>query len=283
MFNKLETRKEKTRPKRIKLAQTKSEIPDDLYQKCPSCESVIPKDEIHQNYYKCPNCNYHFRLRSLERIEMFFDRFEEFNAKQPINNPLNFENYEEKIETLREDLGINEAVVTGFATIGKQNVIGIVMDSYFLMGSMGSVVGEKITKAFERAITLGYPVVMFSCSGGARMQEGLISLMQMAKTSAIVEKHNQRGNLFINVITDPTTGGVSASFAMLADIILAEPNALIGFAGPRVIEQTIKQKLPEGFQRSEFVLEKGFIDKVVDRSELKDTLNQILVLHGAKI
>jgi acetyl-CoA carboxylase carboxyl transferase subunit beta len=213
---------------------------------------------------------------------MIFDRFEEFNYIKVSENPLSFPDYDTKILKLREDLGIDEAVVTGYATIGKKNVIGIVMDSYFMMGSMGVAVGEKITKAFEKAMSLKYPVIMFSCSGGARMQEGILSLMQMAKTSAVVDKFNQKGGLFINVITDPTTGGVTASFAMLADIILAEPNALIGFAGPRVIEQTIHQKLPTGFQRSEFVLEKGFIDKVVDRAELKDTLLTILKLHGAR-
>lgn len=284
MFKSLASKREKTKKIRnkIRLKSERIEVPDDLYRQCPECSKTINIDEIQQNYFKCPHCNHHFRLRSSDRIELIFDRFEEFNHRQKINNPLDFPNYNKKIEKLRQEQGINEAVITGYATIGGTKVIGIVMDSYFLMGSMGMVVGEKITKAFETAGKLKYPVVLFSTSGGARMQEGMYSLMQMAKTSAAVEQFNQKGGLYINVLTDPTTGGVTASFAMLADITLAEPNALVGFAGPRVIEQTIKQKLPEGFQRAEFVMEKGFIDKVVDRRGLKRTINQLLCLHGVK-
>ncbi|MDH6602904.1 acetyl-CoA carboxylase carboxyl transferase subunit beta [Bacilli bacterium PM5-9] len=284
MFKNLSSKKEKTRKvkNKIKLKNTRIEVPDDLYRKCPTCSKTINIDEIEGNLYKCPYCNHHFRLRSNERIKIIFDRFEEFNHRPKMYNPLNFPGYSEKIEKLRQEQGINEAVITGYATIGKTKVIGIVMDSYFLMGSMGIAVGEKITRAFETAIRLKYPVVLFSTSGGARMQEGMYSLMQMAKTSGVVERFNDKGGLYINVITDPTTGGVTASFAMLADITLAEPNALIGFAGPRVIEQTINQKLPDDFQKSEFVLEKGFIDKVVDRCDLKETLSQLLRLHGVR-
>ena len=284
MFKSLSSKKAKANriKNRIKLKDNKVEVPDDLYRKCPHCQKTLNIDEIEVNHFKCLYCNQHFRLRSSERIKIIFDRFEEFNHRQKIYDPLNFPGYSEKIEKLRVEQGINEAVVTGYATIGKIKVIGVVMDSYFLMGSMGIAVGEKITKAFEIANRLKYPVVLFSCSGGARMQEGMFSLMQMAKTSAAVASFSEKGGLYINVLTDPTTGGVTASFAMLGDITLAEPNALIGFAGPRVIEQTINQKLPDDFQKSEFVQEKGFIDKVVDRSDLKMVLSQLLRLHGVR-
>lgn len=194
-------------------------------------------------------------------------------------NPLNFEGYTRKIEALKEKTHIKEAVTTGFGEINGEKVVIAVMDGNFMMGSMGSVVGEKITSSIEQAIENKLPFIMFCVSGGARMQEGIISLMQMAKTSAALAKLDEVGLLYISVLTDPTTGGVTASFASLGDIILAEPNALIGFAGPRVIEQTIKQKLPEGFQKSEFLLEHGFIDKIVERKDMKDTLYQILKLH----
>ncbi|MDR1782362.1 MAG: acetyl-CoA carboxylase, carboxyltransferase subunit beta [Bacilli bacterium] len=285
MFNRLASKKEKAGRKnkaKINNEAKKIDIPDNLYLKCPQCKKTINKNDLSTNYYKCPYCNHHFRLKSKQRINLIFDTFKEFDDVRYESDPLKFPNYLDKIKDLQNSEEINEAVVTGNANINGINVIGIVMDSYFLMGSMGHVVGEKITRAFEKAITLKCPIVMFSASGGARMQEGMISLMQMAKTSGIVEVFNEKGGLFINVLTDPTTGGVSASFAMLADIILAEPNALIGFAGPRVIEQTIKQKLPKGFQRAEFVLEKGFIDKVVDRQDLKKMIYQLLLLHGVK-
>lgn len=284
MFKSLASKKDKLNKakSKINLKSKKIDIPDDLYTKCPSCHASIIQDKIKDNLYKCPDCNHHFRLRSNERINIIFDRFKEFNYYQKDSDPLEFDGYLDKLTKLKEKEGIDEAVITGYASINNVNVIGIVMDSYFLMGSMGMVVGEKISQAFDIASNLKYPVVMFSSSGGARMQEGMISLMQMAKTSAAVESFNEKKGLFINVLCDPTTGGVSASFAMLADIILAEPKALIGFAGPRVIEQTIKQKLPEDFQRAEFVLEKGFIDKVVDRQDLKETIYQLLKMHGEK-
>lgn len=284
MFKRLDAKKDKSRniKNKIKLKNTRIDIPDDLYIKCPTCQKIISRDDINSNYYKCSHCNHHFRMNSSERITMFFDRFEEFNHNLKTTDPLDFPGYAQKIDSLINEQGINDAVITGFANIGDTRVIGIVMDSFFLMGSMGMVVGEKITKAFEKAITLKYPVVLFSCSGGARMQEGMFSLMQMAKTSAIVERFNEKNGLYINILTDPTTGGVTASFAMLADITLAEPKALVGFAGPRVIEQTINQKLPDDFQKAEFVLEKGFIDKVVDRAQLKDTIEQLLVMHEVR-
>lgn len=282
MFNRIQSRKEKILKKghKIKLKNKQKEVPDDLFVQCPSCEKSINKEEIENNLYKCNNCNYHFRLKSSHRIKLTFDYFEEFNHRKIIKNPLNFPKYEDKLKELSSSEGINEAVITGIAHIEDIRVVAIVMDSFFLMGSMGIVVGEKITRAFEKAIKLRCPVVMFTCSGGARMQEGMFSLMQMAKTSAIVEKFSQKGGLFINVLTDPMTGGVSASFAMLADILIAEPKALIGFAGPRVIEQTIKQKLPENFQKAELVLQQGFIDLIVDRENMKESLTSILRLHG---
>lgn len=282
MFNSVQIRKEMIRRKghKIKLKTKQKEIPDDLYIKCLSCEKSINKEELSKNLYKCNNCNYHFRLKSKDRIKMTFDYFEEFNHHRVIKNPLKFPNYEKKLKALSKTEGLNEAVVTGIAHLDDMQVVAIVMDSYFLMGSMGIVVGEKITKAFEKAMRLKCPIIMFTCSGGARMQEGMFSLMQMAKTSAVVEKFSQKNGLFINVLTDPTTGGVSASFAMLADIIIAEPKALIGFAGPRVIEQTIQQKLPENFQTAESVQDQGFVDMIVDRQDLKEKLEQILRLHG---
>ncbi|MEG0283592.1 MAG: acetyl-CoA carboxylase, carboxyltransferase subunit beta [Erysipelotrichales bacterium] len=281
MFKRLKSRKEKSQSNsKIKLNKRNIEVPDNLYKKCKKCNETINWSDVENNQFKCPMCNHHFRLKSSDRIKLIFDRFEEFDYSDKVSDPLSFDGYQDKIKKIQDEEGINEAVITGYASINGVNVIGIVMDSYFLMGSMGVIVGEKITKAFEKAISLKYPVVLFSASGGARMQEGLYSLMQMAKTSAVVERFNQKGGLYISVITNPTTGGVSASFTMLADIILAEPEALIGFAGPRVIKQTIKQDLPEDFQSSEFVMEKGFIDKVVDRSDLKDMLSNLLVMHG---
>lgn len=221
-------------------------------------------------------------MPSRERIKNIIDdgTFEEFDKDMETSNPIDFEGYEEKIEKLSEKTGLKEAVITGEGKIHGMETVIAVMDSAFIMGSMGSVVGEKITRAVEKATELKLPVIIFTASGGARMQEGMFSLMQMAKVSAAVARHNKAGLLYITVITNPTTGGVTASFAMEGDIILAEPDALVGFAGKRVIEQTIKQHLPEGFQRAEFLLEHGFIDKIVRRQELKETLSVILELHS---
>ncbi|WP_334195735.1 acetyl-CoA carboxylase, carboxyltransferase subunit beta, partial [Muricomes intestini] len=223
-----------------------------------------------------------FRIQACRRIEMLEDEgsFEEWDKGLTTANPLNFKGYEEKIQALQKKTGLEEAIVTGKIKVnGLDTVIGV-CDGRFMMASMGEVVGEKITLAVERATKEQLPVILFACSGGARMQEGIVSLMQMAKTSAALKRHSDAGLLYISVLTDPTTGGVTASFAMLGDIILAEPNALIGFAGPRVIEQTIGEKLPKGFQRSEFLLEHGFIDKIVERENMKETLSQILRLHS---
>lgn len=256
-------------------------IPEGLYEKCPSCATSLHVDQIKANDFVCPSCDEHLRVRSVDRITLTADKysFKEYGSDYVSKNPLGIEKYEEKLGKLRHSNGINEAYVYGTARIkGEKCVIGV-MDSYFLMGSMGSVVGEKVTKTFELAQRKNLPVVLFTASGGARMQEGIYSLMQMAKTSTEIAKFSEGGGLYITVLTHPTTGGVTASFATLGDIILAEPKALIGFAGPRVIEQTINQKLPEGFQRSEFLLEKGFIDKVVPRKELKEMLGTLLKLH----
>mgnify|MGYP003184238821 FL=1 len=218
--------------------------------KCDSCKEILYKEEVHNNLSVCPNCGKHFRVSARRRIHQIIDEgtFVETNENMTTKNPLKFEGYEKKIQSLKEKTQINEAVKTGFGKINGEDVVIAVMDGNFMMGSMGSVVGEKITCAIEDAIEKKLPIIIFCVSGGARMQEGLISLMQMAKTSEALAKLNEAGLLYISVLTDPTTGGVTASFASLGDIILAEPNALIGFAGPRVIEQTVKQKLPEGFQ-----------------------------------
>ncbi len=261
--------------------QTKPEVPEGLLRKCNKCGKAILSDEVKENYYICPKCEGYFRMPAFRRIKMITEEnsFEEWDTGMSTRNPLQYKGYEEKLTTLREKTGLDEAVITGKARIGLHSVVLAVMDGRFLMASMGEVVGEKISRAVERATKEKLPVIIFTCSGGARMQEGITSLMQMAKTSAALKRHSDAGQLYISVLTDPTTGGVTASFAMLGDIILAEPKALIGFAGPRVIEQTIGQKLPKGFQRSEFLLEHGFIDAIVTRDELKNTLEQILNLH----
>ena len=263
----------------------KPEAPEGILKKCNKCGAAILTDEVINGKYICPKCHGYFRIPAYKRIELVTDAgsFEEWDAKidegERPENPLDFRGYTEKVEALRVKTGLDEAVITGKATICGYPVVIGVCDGRFMMASMGHAVGEKITRAVERATEERLPVVLFTCSGGARMQEGIISLMQMAKTSAALKRHSDAGFLYIPVLTDPTTGGVTASFAMLGDIILAEPGALIGFAGPRVIEQTIGQKLPEGFQRAEFLLEHGFVDRIVTRDEMKEVLGQILKMH----
>ena len=249
--------------------------------KCDNCKEILYKEDLHKNLSVCPNCGKHFRLSARRRIKQIADEgtFKEIGGDILTKDPLNFEGYLKKVDSLKEKTKIDEAVKCGTCEIEGQKAVLGVMDGNFLMGSMGSAVGERITLAIETAIKKKLPLVMFCVSGGARMQEGIVSLMQMAKTSAAIAKLNESGLLYISVFTDPTTGGVTASFASLGDIILAEPKALIGFAGPRVIEQTIKQKLPEGFQRSEFLLEHGFIDKIVERKDMKETLSKLIRLH----
>lgn len=257
-------------------------IPSGMWIKCSGCGKILYKRDLEENFKICPQCGKHYRMSAKERIDLIVDTgtFREMDRDMKTLNPLDFPEYSEKIKSSQEASELNEAVVTGIGKIyGKDAVIGI-MDSKFMMGSMGSVVGEKLTRAIERATKERLPVIIFTASGGARMQEGMFSLMQMAKTSAAIARHNEEGLLYIAMLTDPTTGGVTASFAMLGDIILSEPQVLIGFAGRRVIEQTIKQKLPEGFQSAEFLLEHGFIDKIVNRNELKKTLYRILDIHS---
>ena len=259
---------------------------DDDYRppmfKCPRCQDTSPLSKYEELHRVCPKCNYHGRLSAQERILITVDKesFREFDSNMKSLDPLDFPEYNEKQEELRESTGLKDAVVTGTATIKGSPVVIGVMDSRYMMGSMGSVVGEKIARAFEYATENGLPVVMFTASGGARMQEGIVSLMQMAKTSGAVKLHSDAGGLYIAVMTDPTTGGVTASFASLGDIIIAEPKVLIGFAGRRVIEGTIKQRLPEDFQLAEFMYEKGFVDMIVERRKLRSVLSHLLKLHG---
>jgi len=258
-------------------------VPDGMWIKCAGCGKTIYKKEIGM-YKICTECGHYFRFNARERINITSDEgsFEEFDVNMTALNPLSYPNYEEKIKSLKEKTGLNDSVVTGKCKIGGFDCILCVMDSSFIMGSMGSVVGEKITRAFEYATENKMPIVIFTASGGARMQEGIISLMQMAKVSAAAAKHSKEGLLYVTVLTDPTTGGVTASFGMLGDIILSEPKALIGFAGRRVIEQTIKQKLPDDFQTAEFLLEHGFVDKIVERENIKNVIAEILRLHNPK-
>lgn len=264
---------------------TKNKKASDLlagkWVKCDKCKEILYKEELYKNLSVCPNCGKHFRLSSRRRIKQISDEgtFEEIWGDIETKDPLNFQGYLKKVESLREKTKIQEAVQCGICKIDGQKTVLAVMDGNFLMGSMGSCVGERITLAIETATKNKLPIVIFCVSGGARMQEGIISLMQMAKTSNAIAKHNEAGLFYLSVLTDPTTGGVTASFASLGDIILAEPDALIGFAGPRVIEQTIKQQLPEGFQKSEFLLEHGFIDKIVERKDMKDTIAKLLKIH----
>jgi len=262
----------------------KPEVPQGLLRKCNHCKAAIIAEDVKTAHYTCPKCQGYFRMHAKRRIEMITDEnsFEEWDQDIETANPLGYSGYPEKLDQLREKTGMEEAIVTGKASINGNEIVLGVCDVRFMMASMGQVVGEKITRAVERATEGKLPVVIFVCSGGARMQEGIVSLMQMAKTSAALKRHSDAGQLYISVLTDPTTGGVTASFAMLGDIILAEPGALIGFAGPRVIEQTIGQKLPKGFQRSEFLLEHGFIDRIVKREDMRNELAQILKLHRSE-
>ncbi len=282
MFKKTGERENPVRKGRLR---RRPEAPEGLLKKCNKCGAAILSEEVINGAYICPKCHGYFRVPAYKRIEMIAEEgsFEEWDmdldGMDGPPDPLQFKGYSEKIKKLREQTGLKEAVVTGRVKInGTQAVIGV-CDGRFMMASMGYAVGEKITRAVERATNEKLPVILFTCSGGARMQEGIISLMQMEKTSAALKRHSDAGLLYVTVLTDPTTGGVTASFAMLGDIIIAEPQALIGFAGPRVIEQTIGEKLPEGFQRAEFLLEHGFVDQIVKRENMKPVLGRILKMH----
>lgn len=258
------------------------DIPSELCISCPECKAMLFTSELNDHLHVCPKCGHHFRVNARQRISLIADEdsFEEHDAGMRSRNLIGFPNYDRKLKHAYLDSAEKEGVVCGTARIGGMKCCLFVMEPYFMMGSMGTVVGEKITRLFEYATAHSLPVIGFTVSGGARMQEGTLSLMQMAKTSGAVKRHSDAGNLYVVVLTDPTTGGVTASFAMESDITLAEPNALIGFAGPRVIKQTMRQKLPAGFQRAEFLFEKGFVDQVVQRSAQKEVLTKLLALHG---
>ena len=261
--------------------ELKPVVPDGLWEKCPNCNKTIYSKDL-GNEKICPHCQYNFRITAVERIEMTVDAgtFEETNTIMQVENPLDFPGYSEKLTKTKAATEMDEAVVTGQAYIGGTKTIICVMDPPFFMGSMGKAVGEKLTLAFELALKLKLPIVVFTASGGARMQEGILSLMQMAKVSTAVANHSKAGLFYLTVLTDPTTGGVTASFAMQGDIILAEPGATIGFAGKRVIEQTIKATVPEGVQTAEHLLKKGFIDRVVPRKDLRALLGYLLAIHS---
>lgn len=263
----------------------KKAVPEGLWIRCPDCAAILFRKSVENNLWVCPECHYHFRVSGLRRIRQLVDpeSFEPFNERMTPVDPLNFVDlkpYTERLADAQKGTGQNDGVQTGAAFIKGRKVILACMDFEFLGGSMGSVVGEKITQAILLAADRDLPLVIVSCSGGARMMESGFSLMQMAKTTAALARFDDQGGLFISVLTDPTTGGVTASFAMLGDVILAERKALIGFAGPRVIQQTIRQDLPEGFQRAEFVLECGFVDRVVERSELRSEISRIIDYAG---
>ncbi|MFR8003153.1 MAG: acetyl-CoA carboxylase, carboxyltransferase subunit beta [Hydrogeniiclostridium sp.] len=267
------------------LQTDKPYVPQELCTSCPSCKAMLFQNDLEENNGVCPKCGYHFRLSARQRIGLICDEntYEPWDENLTPKDPLSFPGYGAKLKASRLRSRELEGVLTGKASVGGVPCAIFAMDAGFMMGSMGSVIGEKITRLFERAVKEKLPVIGFTVSGGARMQEGILSLMQMAKTSGAVKLHSDAGLLYITVLTDPTTGGVTASFAMEGDIILSEPGVLIAFAGPRVIEQTMRQKLPKGFQTAEFLLEKGFVDAVVPRKELRDTLSRLLRLHCGEV
>ncbi|EFV77189.1 acetyl-CoA carboxylase, carboxyltransferase subunit beta [Cytobacillus pseudoceanisediminis] len=281
MLKDIFTKTKKKKYATIPSETAKQDVPEGIMTKCPNCKKIMYTKELVKNLKVCFHCQYHHTMNSKERLESFLDAnsFDEINANMISENPLNFPDYIEKLEKDREKTKINEAVVTGTGTVNGQKIAVAVMDSTFRMGSMGSVVGEKITRAIEKADELGVPFIIFTASGGARMQEGVLSLMQMAKTSVALKRFSDNGGLIISIMTHPTTGGVSASFASLGDYNLAEPGALIGFAGRRIIEQTIREELPEDFQTAEFLLKHGQLDAVIPRTELKDKISAILSIH----
>lgn len=262
----------------------KPSVPEGMWHKCKGCEKLVLKEDLKRNSLICPKCGTYERMGAWERIELITDKntFREINGNIMGDNPLDFPGYEAKIEKIKNHTGLNEGVITGYASIGGIKTALGVMDSNFIMGSMGSAIGEKVASLAEFAEFYDLPLIIFSASGGARMQEGIVSLMQMSKASFAIKKHSDKGLLYISVPTDPTTGGVTASFAMLGDIIISEPKALIGFAGRRVIEGTIRKKLPEDFQSAEFLMQHGFLDAVVKRKEMKSYLHKLLLLHGGK-
>lgn len=266
----------------VKSVKNRPEVPEGLFRKCVSCGKIIYEDDIKMNFHCCPECGKNFRVDTWTRIDMVLDKntFEEWDSNLKVKNPLDFPGYEEKLQFLEEKTGLKDAVITGKGKLyGIKTAFGV-MSPDFMMGSMGTIVGEKITRMVERATEERLPIILFCCSGGARMQEGIFSLMQMAKVSQALKRHDEAGLLYIPVLTDPTTGGVTASFAMLGDVILAEPGATIGFAGERVIAKTLGQKLPEGFQSAEFLQKHGFVDRVVKREKMRIVLRVLLESSG---
>ncbi len=278
----LDIRQHMDKENEIEAQEYKPYVPNGMWVKCPECGMALYKEDLERENLVCTHCTTHLRMSAQDRIKLIIDEgtFEETNGNIESGNPLGYDDYDVKINKYKSQTGMKSAVVTGKGKIGERTTIIAVMDSNFMMGSLSSSEGEKITRAIEQATEERLPIIIFTASGGARMQEGIFSLMQMAKTSGALARHGEAGLLYITVLTDPTTGGVTASFAMLGDIILAEPGTLIGFAGKRVIEQTIKQQLPDEFQTAEFLLEHGFIDRIVERNKLKVTLSKILEMHG---
>ena len=276
IFKRNKEKKETTMP-----SKAAKEVPEGLMTKCPSCKHITLTKDLNKNLKVCPKCDYHYKLTAHERVDYLLDAgsFTSLDDHLKTENPLGFPGYTEKVQSDCEKTGLNEAVLTGVGKLASQDVAVAIMDSHFRMGSMGSVVGEKITRAIEAATERKIPFIVFTASGGARMQEGVLSLMQMAKTSVALKRHSNNGLLFVSVLTPPTTGGVSASFASVGDINIAEPKALIGFAGRRVIEQTVREKLPEDFQTAEFLLAHGQLDAVIHRATMRETLSTIVRLH----
>lgn len=281
LYNKLEAKLKENKSNEAQPQQQMQQEPDKSLVKCPKCGRMVNRDKVVKKKYICYECGGYFRVKTNNRIRMVADpkTFEPWFEDMAVSNPLNYEGYEDKLASAREKTGLNEAVTVGRCKVFGEDIVLGICDSRFMMASMGHVVGEKITRAIERATALKLPVFLFCCSGGARMQEGIISLMQMEKTAAAIRKHGDAGLLYCSILTDPTTGGVTASFAMLGDVIMAEPGALVGFAGPRVIKQTIGQDLPEGFQTSEFLVEHGIIDGIVKRENLKKTIYFLIKTH----
>lgn len=257
------------------------EVPDELFAKCPACKHMIYQKDLGPAKI-CPTCSYNFRISAQERLALTVDEasFQELFTDIETKDPLRFPDYQAKLQKARQATGLHEAVLTGTALVKEQRLALAIMDSHFIMASMGTVVGEKITRLFELAISERLPVVIFTASGGARMQEGIMSLMQMAKVSAAVKKHSNAGLFYLTILTDPTTGGVTASFAMEGDMIIAEPQSLVGFAGRRVIETTVRENLPDDFQKAEFLKEHGFVDAIVKRTDLRDKIAHLVAFHG---
>ncbi|GGA36914.1 acetyl-CoA carboxylase, carboxyltransferase subunit beta [Psychrobacillus lasiicapitis] len=268
----------------IPTEKAKNDVPEGIMMKCPECRKNVFTKDLMKNLKVCPTCDHHMKMTAQERVEIFLDEntFESMDDHLETVNPLNFPSYTEKIKSDAKKTGINEAVLTGVGQLEGQTVVVAIMDSHFRMGSMGSVVGEKITRAIEKATELQVPFIIFTASGGARMQEGVLSLMQMAKTSVALRRHSDHGLLYISILTHPTTGGVSASFASVGDINIAEPKALIGFAGRRVIEQTVREKLPEDFQTAEFLMEHGQLDAVIHRKDMREKVATLVQMHMSK-